>query len=387
MEASGIPTKFPIPWGNSAGGSYIRAIPEASQIGITNGAASLTDGFPPNCFIPVASGGAPPFGQDFNGILQQITQWLQWAQAGAPITYDATFQSEIGGYPQGAVVASATTAQLWWLSTADNNTTNPDTGGAGWTAAFAKASAIAGSTRNLTMLVSSASATATITADEVAVCAALGALSWKLGSFNRTINLATTGAGGMDTGSAPTSGFVAIYAIYNPVSGASALLATNSTSSVAPTIYAGGSMPSGYTASALVSVWPTTSGGLLAAAVQYDRSVYGLGITLLTSTTAQSSRTVLTSASIPPNAKRIRGAISSFVNTAGALSLINLYPVSTASFAGAASQSSCPGAAGATQATPFEMSMVTPQTIYYTAGVSGTGTAFTYSLGFVGYDF
>jgi hypothetical protein len=252
--------------------------------------------------------------------------------------------------------------------------------------AIADASAVAGSMRNLVMAVSAASATAVITADEVVVSSGLGSLAWKIGSFSASINIATTGAGGMDTGSAPTSGFVAIYAIYNPGSGAYALLATNASSSAAPTVYGGANMPSGYTASALVSVWPTTSGGLLAVAVQHDRSVYGLNITLLTSSTAQASRTVLTSSTIPPNAKRIGGAISSFVGTAGALSLINLYP-STASGFGAATQSSCPGASGATQTTPFEMPVMTAQTLYYTASVSGTGTTFTYSLGFVSYDF
>lgn len=133
MQASDIPSKFPIPWANSAGSGYTRAVPEASQIGITNGAASLTDGFPPLTFLPTASGGVPPFGQDTNGILKQITQWLRWAEAGAPVAWDSVFSAAIGGYPNGAIVASATTPQLWWLSTADNNTTNPDSGGAGWT--------------------------------------------------------------------------------------------------------------------------------------------------------------------------------------------------------------------------------------------------------------
>ena len=136
MQDSNIPTKFPIPFANSAGSGFIRPIPQASQIGIQNGAASLTDGFPPNCFAPIAGGGSWPFGQDFNGLLKQVTQWLQWMQAGGPIQWDSTFSAAIGGYPSGAVVASAATAGLFWRSTADNNTTNPDTGGAGWVPFF-----------------------------------------------------------------------------------------------------------------------------------------------------------------------------------------------------------------------------------------------------------
>lgn len=132
MQDSDLPIKFPIPWANGAGGSFIRPIPQASQIGIENGAASLTDGFPPNCFIPISGGGSWPWGQDANGILKQMTQWLRWAQAGGPITYDASFQTSIGGYPKGAIVQSAVTLGMLWLCLVDNNVTNPDTGGAGW---------------------------------------------------------------------------------------------------------------------------------------------------------------------------------------------------------------------------------------------------------------
>jgi hypothetical protein len=135
MRDIDIPTRFVIPWANSAGPSTIRAIPVASQISITPGAASLTDGFPPLTMQPEASGGVPPFGQDWNGILQQITKWNQWSQAGAPVGYDATFSTSIGGYPNGAVLSSAAGGGNYWISTVDNNTSNPDAGGANWAAA------------------------------------------------------------------------------------------------------------------------------------------------------------------------------------------------------------------------------------------------------------
>lgn len=133
MKAADIPTKFPLPFAASAGGSYVRTIPVNSQIGITDGAASLETGFPPLNFLPIGSGGVPPFGQDMNGILKEISQWTQWGNAGGPVPYDGTFSTAIGGYPSGAIVASATTAGTYWLSTADDNITNPDSGGAGWT--------------------------------------------------------------------------------------------------------------------------------------------------------------------------------------------------------------------------------------------------------------
>jgi hypothetical protein len=131
--AASIPPKFNIPWGNSASAPDIRTIPQASQIGVQNCAASLTDGFPPLTFVPSNSGGCPPFGADFNGIFKQVTQWNQWQQMGGPVSYDAGFSTAIGGYPKGATLASATAGPgVTWTSTVDNNTSNPDTGGANW---------------------------------------------------------------------------------------------------------------------------------------------------------------------------------------------------------------------------------------------------------------
>lgn len=142
MLAASIPQKFNITWGTATPSSNIRTIPQASQIGIQAGAASLTDGFPPVCFLPIGAGGTPPFGQDFNGILRQLTQWDQWIQAGNALPYDSAFSAAVGGYPAGAVVQSVTLALsgVLWQSTIDNNTNNPDTAyasqnpNAGWQA-------------------------------------------------------------------------------------------------------------------------------------------------------------------------------------------------------------------------------------------------------------
>ena len=143
MQSSQIPLKFPIPFANSAGGSYTRPVPTASQIGIVPFAASLTDGFPPQCFSP---GGAPE-GPDFNGLLNQMSAWLRWAQAGAPVTYDATFSAAIGGYPIGSLLQKAATPGAFWYSTVENNTSNPDAAGAGW-ATFASGGGGGGSNAN-----------------------------------------------------------------------------------------------------------------------------------------------------------------------------------------------------------------------------------------------
>lgn len=131
MQISNLPAKFPVPFASGAGASYTRAVPQASQQGITAGAASLTDGFPPLCFIPTTANGIPPAGQDINGILNQITAWNRWQNAGGTVPYDGAFSSAIGGYPYGAIVQSTASSKLW-MSIADNNTSNPDAGGAGW---------------------------------------------------------------------------------------------------------------------------------------------------------------------------------------------------------------------------------------------------------------
>lgn len=143
MQSTNIPSKIPLPFAYAAGSSYKNTIPTASQIGITNGKASLTDGFPPLTFQAISSGGVPPFGADFNGILNEITAIQQWQNAGGFFPYDSTFSTAVGGYPKGAILQSANFAGLW-VSSAENNTTNPDTGGAGWTSlAFEGLSSIA----------------------------------------------------------------------------------------------------------------------------------------------------------------------------------------------------------------------------------------------------
>lgn len=131
MQDSDIPTKISVPFAKNAGGSYTRIVPVASQIGINAGWASFNDGFVPLNFTAIGAGGIPPFGQDMNGILNAITKWTNWYNAGAPVFWDSAFSTAVGGYPKGAVVSSTTFGQFW-MSTTENNVTNPNAGGAGW---------------------------------------------------------------------------------------------------------------------------------------------------------------------------------------------------------------------------------------------------------------
>ena len=129
MLVSSIPYKFEYVWGQTAGGSYITApIPATAA----QPAASQTLGFPPLTATPTGSGGTPPNIADVNGALNYASLWVQWTQAGGPVGYDATFSGWISGYPNGALIYAAAGGH-YWLSTVDNNTSDPDTGGANWT--------------------------------------------------------------------------------------------------------------------------------------------------------------------------------------------------------------------------------------------------------------
>lgn len=170
-------------------------------------------------------------------------------------------------------------------------------------AVSAQSNGIVGTARNAKMVVAAASASATFTADELIVAAGLGGLTYRLGNFSKTINLATTGAGGMDTGTAPTNGYVALYAIYNPTTGASAVLAKNATSAVQTTVYSGANMPTGYTASALIGLWGTDGTGKFRIGIQRDRRVSFPFISVMTGATSVAWASVSIAIAVPPGAK------------------------------------------------------------------------------------
>ncbi|WP_245641412.1 hypothetical protein [Paraburkholderia bannensis] len=617
MQASQTPTLVPLAF--AANGTK-NTIPEASQITVTPGAASLNDGFPPLTFTPVAAGGVPPFGADFNGILNLITASIRWAHGGGRYAYSSAFVADanVGGYPQGAVLMSAD-LQGSWLSLNDSNTDNPDTGaGTKWvpqhaygataitgltntnvtltpaqamkkritlagtltanvqiifptwvgewnvvnntTGAFSvtaktasggglvlapgqqkvtgdgtnitqpsesiasatsiqqavnlaqlqaqangaagattlsanttltaasagqiirlsagaqltlpvastmvtqglkivnygavpatvvtqstdvfvnagstpttitlqpgddlrvvarapststgwdlvdgsalrqfnplvvaaatannhapqmsQVAGVVGSVRNFAMTVSAAAVSNTPTADEIVVETALGGIRYCLSSFSKTINLATTGAGGMDTGSAPASGFVALYAIYNPSNGASALLATNATSAAAPSVYGGANMPSGYTASALVSVWPTNASSQLIVGVQRDRAISIVGSYAVQSTSPPATFTSLSLSSIvPKNAVTVSGQLQ-IKSTSTSTMAISI--ASDVNGSGQQNLSGYGASAGSSIIDNFaDVLVASAQTLYYSAqNSSGTPTASVYINGY-----
>ncbi|MBU9360039.1 hypothetical protein KTE52_27265 [Burkholderia multivorans] len=246
------------------------------------------------------------------------------------------------------------------------------------TAVQAQSAAVVGQARNVAMSVTAASANATLTADEIVVGTALGGQKYVLGAFSKTINLATTGAGGMDTGSAPLSGYVALYAIYNPSTGASALLATNATASIAPNIYGGGNAPAGYTASALLTVVPTTAGGLFVPLNVLDRTIRtGVRATANISTQTSSPISISLSAIVPLNARKTSLVVNCAGSTAGSV-FCNIYE--TINGVGQHQLASNPNT-GLTE-TLENVCMPSPQTVWYTAGAGGTMTLSITSSGY-----
>lgn len=108
---------------------YIRAIPQTTT---TLGAASFNLGFPAATMTDVEDGGTPPSGADMNGILAAVSGYCAAIQAGEFIGYDAATSTALGGYPLGAVLQQASNPFAFWINAVAANTSDPDTGGAGW---------------------------------------------------------------------------------------------------------------------------------------------------------------------------------------------------------------------------------------------------------------
>ncbi|MFP2056743.1 hypothetical protein ACLEB5_02710 [Escherichia coli] len=314
MNRSDSPKKQPKPFGvNGQREDLLPTTPAGDNT------ASYDLGFPPITMILKSAGGLPPKGQDMNQILYELSSLCRWSSAGALNAFDSDFSTAVGGYPLGAVLISDDGATIY-ISTINNNTNDPNTSSAGWSplSDYLKMresfTGVVGQAVNQKMSVAIASASATFTADQVIVGESLSGKQYRLSSVNKTINLTTTGAGGMDTGSAPASGWVAIYLIYNPTTDTSALLAQDVTSIIAPTVYGGANMPAGYTASALVSVWGTTSGALLKIGYQRGRKFATQRVDVLSTSSNPGGYTPISlTNAIPKNAATCTGYV--FCNT------------------------------------------------------------------------
>jgi len=226
--------------------------------------------------------------------------------------------------------------------------------------------------------------TAAATYDQFVVKASLTGKAYLLSSGNITFNGATTGAGGMDTGALPTSGFVYLYVIYNPTTSIASVIGTTLSSN---TIYSSSHMPAGYTANALIGVLLTDGSAHLLGTQQYGREVFlGSAVSIFTNATNVSA---LTSQSVAAAVPSIAKMCSGFLTVALVGSVTNV-----ANVAGNASgfgQQTGPMLTSSTvtnltsQTCNFRnLPIVTAQAIYWNTGNTGGSTN---SMGITSFTF
>ena len=126
------PTLMPQPFASVSGTSTFGGVNPIST-GSVSPFASLADGFPLLTMLPVQEGGVPPQGPDFNGILNWITQHVVYLNAGGQYYFSSALAIAIGGYPIGAVLQLNSHSGMV-ISTAANNTTDPNSSMVGWSA-------------------------------------------------------------------------------------------------------------------------------------------------------------------------------------------------------------------------------------------------------------
>lgn len=123
------------PFGKNATTGTIDPIPETPGSGDPPQKATWSTGFPSVTMTPLAAGGIPPRGQDFNGVFNAISQHTAFLCAGGAYKWNAALVAAAGGYAKGAVVQSNDGLSSY-VSAIDGNTvdfnTNPGSIGVQW---------------------------------------------------------------------------------------------------------------------------------------------------------------------------------------------------------------------------------------------------------------
>lgn len=89
--------------------------------------ATWSGGFSNITMIPIDSGGKAPKGQDFNGVINAITENIIYTQNGGRPKFDENVISEFGGYEFGFIIQSNDGLREY-RSIIDNNTVDPNNG-------------------------------------------------------------------------------------------------------------------------------------------------------------------------------------------------------------------------------------------------------------------
>lgn len=113
-----------IPFARDAVPDMVNVIPDSGTPS-EPGRASWEQGFPYITTIPLVASGVPPQGQDFNGILKEITEHIVHQNKGGMYKFSDTVVAS-GGYPKGAVLVSDDGLTLY-ISLIDGNDVNFNT--------------------------------------------------------------------------------------------------------------------------------------------------------------------------------------------------------------------------------------------------------------------
>jgi len=223
------------------------------------------------------------------------------------------------------------------------------------------------------MNIPAASANATFIADEVLLQDAAGK-SYRLKAFSQAVNLASAvkGLGAMDVGASPVSGYVALYALYNPDTKVRSLMAVNATAAAAPVLYSGANAPNGFTASALLTVVPTGGAGNFDICFVEDRMVTVSARQILNGAAAIANAPIPLAGAVPLNAVRANGLMGLGSSGVGTVSM-DIY--SAANGFGLARQTATVSTAGGLYTSAFSnLAIITPQTWWVSASNAASGT-------------
>lgn len=308
--------------------------------------------------------------EDFNGAMYTHGQLLAYLhQVGVP-EYNAAQEYHIGSITN--------SGSSLYVSRTNNNTGNtPLTSPANWRNIDA-APANTGAAVNLRSTLPSAGVLSTFSADEIIVKRSLGGASYALSSVGIGLNLGITGPGGMDAGTAPANGYIAVYVIYNPTTGAINSLATNATLSVMPEIYGAAPLPAGFVASALLTVIPTNAGAQMKAYRVNGRQVNIQLASVFTSAVGIPPTVVSIATAVPRNAIEIFGELQLAVDAAASMSLT---VTSDASGVGQQNVSLVTTAGGGTTGNYSNVPVITTQSVTVQASTTAGTPAFTLYVG------
>lgn len=158
-----------------------------------------------------------------------------------------------------------------------------------------------GTAINAAATVTTASQSLQFFSDQVVAGITLGGPARLITSYSQIVNIATTGAGGYDTGTPPANGFIAVYVIFG--NSGTSILACNASTTSNGTVYSGANMPAGYAYSCIIGIWPTNGSAQFIVGSMRGRKINYAKQTISTALAAQSSLSAVSiSGSVPPSA-------------------------------------------------------------------------------------